>query len=293
MAAGGVILVLALVGGVAGRHSLRWPLIAAALAAAGVALGTTLHWGGQRVLLPESAPLRLLNRLLLADLALPTGQVAIPLPSALLYRFVPFFDALRVFARFAILFQLALTLLAALGIAALASRWPVVMRSMTPLLILLVVAEGWQLPYVNFTPVRQNERPLLNATLRTLPPGSALIEYPLGYVDKVALYQQQSHGHPIANGYQSFDPPHYQAARAALGTWPQPQAVPVWRAWGVDYVVVSGNAEPAFQNEVLPAVGQIAGLCPLAIFAEGFMMYTETHLYAVQPTDAPCPLPKD
>jgi hypothetical protein len=143
---------------------------------------------------------------------------------ALFYRFVPGFDGLRVPARFGMIVALGLSVLAGLGFAALrASR----IRPIVPLLTVagLIALESFAAPIpVNESsstyarpglaplPPRDLHAPAVYALVRSLPPGSAIVELPLGEpaFDVRYMFYSTHHWKPLVNGYTGGRPPEYE-----------------------------------------------------------------------------------
>ncbi|MFK7803904.1 MAG: hypothetical protein AB8G95_19885 [Anaerolineae bacterium] len=250
-------------------------------------LGTSLHWAGQRLEINSSGVLSWLNDWLLYELALPEGRGALPLPGAVFYNYLPFYDGIRVWARFVLPLIWAVSILAGLGLAALRQR----MRYGTAILavcLALVIFEGWLTPYLFFTDVRDNHRPEVNAWLATVPNDAAIIEYPR-WIDKIAMYNQGFHQHPIVNGYMSYAPRFLQeAGQAVESSWPTAAAMPFLYEWDVEYLLLSGSDSDAFQNEVLPSIIAIDGLCLTESFVEGAMGFKNSYIFTVVPEGQLC-----
>jgi hypothetical protein len=56
------------------------------------------------------------------------------------------------------------------------------------------------------------------------------------------LYAGTFYGHPLAFGYETFEPPGFIAARPTLAGFPSPAAFALLREWGVRYVVVAASS---------------------------------------------------
>ena len=267
------------------------PWVVMGLIAFVLGLGPVLRWRGQSVAV--AVPPRLAEALapLLRDThPLPAGRVPILLPDFLLYYVVPFYSSIRVWSRFAVPLTLVVALLAGFGAAWLLGKG----RGGALLAVALgglIVFEGLIVPYRDFTPVSVHDRPV-NAWLAARPEGTVIIEYPLPWVNAVAMYSQSLHGQRVVNGIMSFTPTFLAEAGAQLGEWPNAAALPVLRRWGVGYVVVSGLPDVAvFRDDIWPGILGVDGLCLVESFpgAFGFMGFSETHVFAVQESDAPCP----
>lgn len=243
-----------------------------------LAMGPILQWRNARTLLSASEPVALMAQRLYPELSLPSDQIAIPLPGLLLYYWAPFYASVRVWARFVIPLMLALAVLAGFGGAILlkkGTKW----RFVLALLLVLVVLEGLPAPYRTFTEVSQNERSI-NQWLATQPAGATLIEYPRPWVDKVAMYSQSLHGQRVVNGYMSFEPDFLRHASHQLGTWPNAEALDLLQQWQVQYVIVSGVDSQEFAK-ILASIDKLQGLCHIQTFQDGFMHFTQTHLYTL------------
>jgi hypothetical protein len=111
-------------------------------------------------------------------------------------------SALRVPARFAMLFVLCLGQAAALGLTRLAPR-----RLGVPavaLLALVVLADGW----VPRFPVAEVPAPM---ALANVDPEAAVVQLPSRdlYDDTPAMLRATGHGHPLVNGFSGYAPAHY------------------------------------------------------------------------------------
>lgn len=135
---------------------------------------------------------------------------------SLLYRFVPFYKAVRVPSRAGILFLMAIAILAAMGLARIRSRriqWA---------LVGLAALEcfGGPLP---LQPQRPTTPPIYDVVeaLGTSGERGALVELPLPaptqFQDNaVYVYRSAYHRLPLVNGYSGFVPPSYRRAHRLL-----------------------------------------------------------------------------
>ena len=120
---------------------------------------------------------------------------------------LPGFDALRVPARFAMLFVLCQSVLLALAIA----RWS--FRVSRPQVLVAAIGaglliDGWARVHVEAAPAAGPVWPDAVAAVVEVPPG--------GQADFDAIYRSMSHGRPIVNGYSGYDPPFYLPFVAAM-----------------------------------------------------------------------------
>lgn len=283
-------LALAALGLLASPRRQSRPFLVMGLISLVLGLGPALRWRGQPLVLNLPPWLSRPLAALAPELSPVAGPVAVLLPALLLYRWLPLYSSLRVHARFHVPLMLAVAVLAGLGATWLLGRG----RGGQLLLLLLgsvVVLEGLIVPFRDFTPVAVNHR-AVDAWLAAQPADTALIEYPRPWLDVQAMYSQSRHGRFVVNGYMSFQPAFLAAVDAQLGEWPNADALPVLREWGVDYVIVSGLPDVAvFRDAVWPAILAVEGLCLVQSFPDAFSLadVRQTHVFAVQAAGAECP----
>jgi hypothetical protein len=173
--------------------------------------------------------------------------VYLPLPTLLLYLYVPGFDAMRVWTRFGLLSAFALAVLAGLGLARLLSS----MKSNGAAsrraaltgwaCVLLVAFELLPAPHpLGWSEVKGQPVELWLASHAR---GGAVIQFPLWRAESgPGLYATVVHGQPLAYGYGPFYPSAYREARTALWGFPNAESTAVLRDWGVEYIVVRAQA---------------------------------------------------
>lgn len=268
------------------------PLVVMGLISFVLGLGPTLRWHGRRV--EVAVPPRLADAVapLLRDLrGLAPSHVPILLPDFMLYYVLPFYSAIRVWSRFAVPLTLVLALLAGFGVAWL---WGKGRGGRLAAVVLgaLVVFEGVIVPYRSFTKVDTVNRNV-NVWLADQPPGTTLIEYPLPWVNGLAMYSQSIHGQRVVNGIMSFTPAFLADVDTQLGEWPNAAALPILRDWGVDYVVVSALPQvDSFRDATWPDILALDGLCLVQSFDDALPMmeFRGTHVFAITEPGAPCPV---
>jgi hypothetical protein len=169
-------------------------------------------------------------------------------PYLWLARSVPGMDGMRVPARLAVVVLMALSVLAALGVARVLARLRPNARMLTVVLLgAAVFAEGWAAP-LRMAPFDAHGRPADRGAYRWLaqqPPGGA-IELPIleWAIAPTLTYQYATllHGHPIVNGYSGYG----SSLQEFLGGAASPlndldrmdDALELLRATGVRYVLV-------------------------------------------------------
>ena len=230
-----------------------------------LALGPTLHWAGQRVHLtiPTGAMALLyhlgitpyltarIDPVLLGDMQL-NHYIFVPLPSLLLYLFVPFTNAMRAIGRFGMVTTLAVAALAGWGMAALREKSPGRFTSwFLPTVVLgLVLFEFFALPYEM-------------TTLRPRPIDLWLAEQPEGVMVEL----------PITNGLRPlkeyyatihqqgrlFGPTNLPFNRSDLVergehlySFPDADSMASLRAYGVTYVIVHTDEYDNWAERVAP-----------------------------------------
>ena len=174
------------------------------------------------------------------------GGIVVPLPILLLYLFLPFFNAMRVWTRFGLLVILGIAVLSGLGAGRLAERrsGPVVVA----LVAIGILVEFAPLPFaLGYSRVQPQP---VDRWLADRPGRDLVIQFPIdrtwfGY----PLYEARWHGKPIAYGYGTFVPQAYREAAGPLAGFPDAASLRLLRAWDVRYIVVArdslGDSGPA------------------------------------------------
>ncbi len=170
------------------------------------------------------------------------GGGTVTLPGRLFYDWVPGFSSLRAYARFGVGVALGGAVLAGLGATWLLAR-PVMLKwraAGAVGLIALVLCDLWSAPNAwGLTTVQPNA---VAGWLAAQPPG-AVIQLPLtSAVAGPPLYAGTFYAHPLAFGYETFEPPGFVAARPTLAGFPSTAAFTLLRGWGVRYVVVAASS---------------------------------------------------
>jgi hypothetical protein len=141
-----------------------------------------------------------------------------------LWTYVPGFDGVRVPARIIMVIALFLAVLAGLGVAALATRWPRALRAVVAVALAGILAESWVAPMP--TNVRMTSR-YYHLTPRKLLMGDevspvyqyvkkaagkfVLIEFPFGEppYEILATFYAGYHRKSLVNGFSGFFPEGY------------------------------------------------------------------------------------
>ena len=247
-----------------------------------MALGTTLHWGTAPVYVAVPA---WLERVFTAGMGFLTGRLALypissyslraagaiylPLPTLLLYLYLPFFSAMRVWARFGLVTIFGVSVLAGYGVQQLWKKhgWqsivmpPLVNRLrestssgrgdvvpsqlrrqlVTAALLALVILEFAAFPYALGTS-RVQARPV-DDWLATQGGDFAIMEFPVAdAMDGRSLYAMRTHGKRICFGYGTFFPHTFTEQRAVLESFPGGESIALLQHWGVRYVLVGSRS---------------------------------------------------
>ncbi|MEZ4863943.1 MAG: hypothetical protein R3C14_21655 [Caldilineaceae bacterium] len=143
-------------------------------------------------------------------------------PFALLNQIVPFMRISRSVSRYALMVQLAIAVLAAVGFTNLlqrvaasqihALRGVIRMGMLSALVLMLVLAEFWVAPY----PMSPPDTPTFYSQLRALPDAGAVLNLPMNYDRPGYLLYQTVHQKPLAVAYISRDDPRTLTERAPV-----------------------------------------------------------------------------
>ena len=245
-----------------------------------IALGTTLHWGNRRVYIAAPVWLERLFTLgmgfLTKRLALypissyalrVAGAVYIPLPTLLLVLYLPFFKAMRVWARFGLIVVFSVAVLAGYGLQRLYEGsvcLPLIGRArsgrwvMAGLVFSLVLLEFASFPYA-LGSSRVTARPV-DLWLRNQDGDFAIMEFPVvRAISGRTLYAMRIHGKRISFGCGTFLPPAFNKQRAVLETFPSAESIALLKRWGVRYALVGarsyGSEWPRIKQELEAASG--------------------------------------
>jgi hypothetical protein len=225
-----------------------------------LALGTTLHW--------QNAPVYIgvpdwLERIFTAGMGLLTkrlalypissyslrveGAVYLPLPTLLLYLYLPFFGAMRVWARMGFVAIFGVSVLAGYGFqrldrqclrpSGLARRRA---GAVTLIVLACVILEFAAFPHALGSSSVQ-ARPV-DYWLASQEGDFAIMEFPvLKAMTGRQLYAMRTHGKKISFGYGTFFPRAFNESRAVLDAFPGQESVALLKSWGVRYVLVGSR----------------------------------------------------
>jgi hypothetical protein len=254
-----------------------------------LSLGTTLHW--------LNSPLYIavpgwLERVFTLGMGLLTKRLAlypissyslrvenavyVPLPTLLLYLFLPFFSAMRVWARFGLIAALGVSVLAGRGMERLLNNsaehpvpakdgvgWPPGARVskaqlVTVLLCAAVILEFASFPYaLGWSKVQA--RPV-DGWLASQQGDFAVMEFPVSAaLSGRSLYAMRIHGKSITFGYGTFFPWAFERQRATLESFPSGDSIVLLKKWDVRYVLVRsrsyGEAWQGIERDLMTVSG--------------------------------------
>jgi hypothetical protein len=233
---GFIPLIFAVIGGTALKKTdkrLTFIVLAAILFAWILSLGLDLFLDGERlqIQLPQFLA-NLLNR----------TEAYIPLPGLLLYKYLPFFDRMRSFARFGVFVMLFVQVLMAFG---LSFTWDNIRSRagravLTFLLLLAIVAEFY--PGIYDRTFSADGRPV-DAWLAKQDDAGAVIQFPFDQVENQDLvYATLTNGKPFVGGaFSSFPPQQYQSIKPVMQNFPDAASVALLDQLGVTYVLADAN----------------------------------------------------
>lgn len=242
-----------------------------------LALGTTLHGRSGPVYVPVPAPIEraftaamtiLTNRLALYPISSYSlrleNHIFLPLPTLLLYLFLPFFNAMRVWTRMAVVSIAGIAVLAGFGWAWLSDRFSVARRGGLArigqaFVLGLIVLEFAAVPFaLGMTTV--SGRPV-DRWLASQPGDWSVLELPLTKgLSGRALYATRIHGKKISTGYGTYFPQAFDQARPVLDSFPSRQSLDLLRSWNVRYVLVGSRTYGQAWPELEHACNEAAGL---------------------------------
>jgi hypothetical protein len=186
----------------------------------------------------------------------------VPLPFKVLRHFVPGFSGIRVTARFTVMAQCALALLAAFGLRALFARLG---RRVALVALVLIsafvvaetarelpmtrVPEGATVEAVNHALARRGD-----GTVAELPMKGATDGVAWAYVESPRQYLSLIDDHPRVNGYSGFTPEGFEQLAATVDTFPSAKSLAALARHDVRYVVLRtrlvGDQVPALRAQL-------------------------------------------
>jgi hypothetical protein len=201
------------------------------------------------------------------------GAIYLPLPTLLLYLFLPFFRAMRVWARFGLIAMLGISVLAGYGLkrlilsgnarAGIASargttwlggRSAVVTIAFMALLIFEFAVFPYALGWCTV-----QARPV-DEWLAVQDGDFAVMEFPvISALSGRSLYAMRTHGKPITFGYGTFFPRAFDEQRGVLEGFPSERSLALLKRWNVRYALIRrysyGEAWEQVEKDLANSVG--------------------------------------
>ncbi len=209
---------------------------------------TRQGWRRRSVFLFYGAAAIVMLILALGPVARAFGEVFWPRAPYLWVMDLPGGRALRVPARFAMLFVLCLSQFAALAFARL-SNGRAGLAPIVAVLAVVITLEGW----VPRMPTASVPAPLdLSASARA--GSTAVLELPMAdvFAETAAMLRAVGHRVPLVNGFSGYAPPHYFPLRNALASHDR-VALDVLRQYGGVLVFVHRGRDPSGTTEAFIA----------------------------------------
>lgn len=220
-----------------------------------LALGTTLHAGGESVRVAVPGFLKgILHR----------DSAGVPMPGMILYRWLPFYSSMRVWLRYGLLCNLFLGALAGIGAAWLASRTPARFRFAVSSTILALIILDFLPFYPQLERVQGRAADLWLGAQRT---EGAAAQFPFSEAaDPQQNYYSSLWNRPSIGGCFGFLPHQYREILPAMTAFPSEQTVATLRRVGVRYVLVDARKYPDLRatKQAIDSLGfklaEVAGL---------------------------------
>ncbi|MCX7018112.1 MAG: hypothetical protein NTY46_03755 [Candidatus Sumerlaeota bacterium] len=200
------------------------PMLLAAGTAMILSFGPNLHWMWKPVRMDVPAFMReMLGR----------ETVLLRLPGYYLFKYAPFYSAMRVSARYGVYVNLFMAALAGMGCAALLERFPRAARWAAPGLLAIVLIDF--LPESHFM-VRFGCRPV-DRWLAAQPAG-AIAQFPFHLSSQAEhVVYAWAADKPTIGGYFSSLPPQYKSVYPILANYPGKEGDALLKRLGVRYAV--------------------------------------------------------
>ena len=218
-----------------------------------LALGTDLHWFGNPVRIDLPNFLRKWN---------PPPRSMIHLPGFYLFKFLPFYNRMRIWMRYGVFTLLFLSVLAGIG-----ATW--LMKYVKPRLTGLVTLVLLVLVVIDFYP----RTPLLSKVtgrpvdywLRDQPGEGAVTQFPLWQVTvPEQAYYTQVYNKPFMGSFSAFPPPQLQRVAPILNSFPDRESLALLQDLGVQWVIMDSATYPDFES--IETGIEALDLKPVAIF---------------------------
>jgi hypothetical protein len=200
-----------------------------------LAMGTTLHWYSEQVLLKVPA---FLQEFVQRD------QIPVYLPNYFLFRYLPFYDGMRAWSRYGIYATLFAAVLAGIGLDRLQRLVPHRRLAMTiPVLALVIIGVDFKIMSYPLTEVKV--RPV-DEWLADQPGEGAYVQFPIDQSTRPDLiYASLDQEKPFLGMYYgAYLPPEFEKLYKRLHNFPTRWTVGVLRSREVEFILVDASAYP-------------------------------------------------
>ncbi len=199
-----------------------------------LSLGTDLFWNDERLQVQLTGFFaKLLNR----------TETYIILPDYFLFKYLPFFSKMRVFARFGIFVLIFILVLSAMGLTKILDRF----RNKKAALVFSVFILGavWLEFYPGvYETTSSIETRSVDIWLAEQPGEGAVIQFPIEESeDQILVYATLIHGKPFVGGFfNAFPPLQYQEIKPIMANFPDETSIGLLDELKVRYVLVDKTA---------------------------------------------------
>jgi hypothetical protein len=199
-----------------------------------LSLGTDLFWNGERLQVQLTGFFaKLLNR----------TETYIILPDYFLFKYLPFFSKMRVFARFGIFVLIFVLVLSAMGLTKILDHF----RNKKAALVFSAFMLGavWLEFYPGvYETTSSIETRSVDIWLAEQPGEGAVIQFPIEEIeDQINVYATLIHGKPFVGGFfNAFPPLQYQEIKPLMESFPDETSVGLLDELKVRYVLVDKSA---------------------------------------------------
>jgi hypothetical protein len=201
-----------------------------------LAMGTSLHWFREQVTLPNPAIFQAFFH---------KDRIPVFLPNFLLYKYLPFYDSMRVLARYGIYAILFASVLAGIGLHRLQQTAARHFRLVTAIPVLALILAGIDFNITPFPLTEVNIRPV-DRWLADQPGEGAFVQFPIDQSTRPdVVYGTLLHNKPfIGMFYGAHLPADFERVFRRLHNFPNRPTLELLRSRRVAFIVVDSSAYP-------------------------------------------------
>ncbi len=208
-----------------------------------LSLGTDLFWNGERLQVHLAGIFaKLLNH----------TETYIILPDYFLFKYIPYFSKMRVFARFGIFVLIFILVLSAMGLATIMNRFRNRKMALVFSIFLLGIVWFEFYPGMYKTTSTIETRPV-DTWLAEQPGTGAVIQFPIEESeDQTLVYATLVHGKPFVGGFfNAFPPLQYQEIKPLMESFPDETSIDLLDRLKVKFVLVDRTAYAEDQQLII------------------------------------------